>query len=47
MPVPLLLLYALPLGYSEAVLWARAVEYRRKVGAMLRAYRDVGQTGRG
>jgi GT2 family glycosyltransferase len=42
MPVPLLLLYALPLAYSEAVLWVRAV-YRRKVGAMLRAYRDVGR----
>lgn len=39
-PLALLLLYALPVVYSEVVLWVRAV-YRGKLGAMLRAYRDV------
>jgi GT2 family glycosyltransferase len=42
-PWQLLLLYALPIAYGEGVLWARAV-YRRKVGAMLRAYRDIGRS---
>ena len=42
-PLGLLLLHAFPLAYSELVLWVRAV-YRRKVGAMLRAYRDVARS---